>query len=48
MHFFFLFCVYFSFSQEEISLIDFAKGDYPIRKKVKIIYNKSLNTENVS
>ena len=32
---------FFSFSQEEISLIDFAKGDYPLGKKIKIIYNKS-------
>ena len=36
----FLFFSFFSFSQEEISIIDFASGDYPIGEKVKILYNK--------
>ena len=36
----FLFISSLSFSQEEISIIDFVKGDYPLNKKVKILYDK--------
>ncbi|MDA9002717.1 hypothetical protein N9H05_03420, partial [Flavobacteriaceae bacterium] len=36
----FLFFSFFSFSQVEIPVIDFASGDYPIGEKVKILYDK--------
>ena len=36
----FLFFSFFSFSQVEIPIIDFASGDYPIGEKVKILYDK--------
>ena len=46
-HFFFLFCVYFSFSQEEILVVDFAKGDYPFEEKVKILFDKDWKTTTI-
>ena len=36
----FLFISFSSFSQEEIQVIDFASGDYPLGKKVKIYFDK--------
>ena len=36
----FLLISFFSFSQEEITVIDFVKGDYPFDKKVKILFDK--------
>lgn len=36
----FLFFSFFSFSQVEIPIIDFASGDYPVGEKVKILYDK--------
>ncbi len=38
--YFFLLISFFSFSQEEIQVIDFASGDYPLGEKVKIYYDK--------
>jgi antitoxin component YwqK of YwqJK toxin-antitoxin module len=37
---FFLLISFFSFSQVEIPIIDFASGDYPVGEKVKILYDK--------
>ena len=36
----FLLISFFSFSQEEITVIDFVKGDYPFDKKIKILFDK--------
>ena len=37
---FILLLPFFTFSQEEITIIDFASGDYPVGEKVKILYDK--------
>ena len=39
--YFFLLISFFSYSQVDISLDDFASGNYPIGEKIKILYNKS-------
>ena len=36
----FLFISSLSFSQEEIQVIDFASGDYPLNKKLKMLFDK--------
>ena len=38
----FLLISLFSFSQEEIPVIDFEKGDYPLDKKLKILFDEDL------